>query len=176
MSIIGGVGLTKRLERNDFKGGLVITPILDQTAQISADAVDVRLGNEFIATQRSHVHSLDPNDREAFSRAIVRHQRKIHVPYGRSFILHPTEFVLASTLEYVAMPGDLSAYVIGRSSWGRLGLIIATATKVNPGFKGCITLELSNVGSLPIVLYPCVRIAQLVFHDINQSGGPSYHD
>jgi len=63
------------------------------------------------------------------------------------------------------MPGDLEAQVEGRSSWARLGLIIATATTVEPGFKGVITLELSNVGTIPLVLRPGVRIAQLVFHE-----------
>lgn len=77
---------------------------------------------------------------------------------------------MGSTLEYISLPTKLSAYVLGRSSWGRLGLIIATATTVSPDFKGCITLELINLGEVPILLYPGVRIAQLVIHTVEGEG------
>ena len=63
------------------------------------------------------------------------------------------------------------AYVIGRSSWGRLGLVIATATMIQPGFHGTITLELTNVGNVPLVLLPGTRIAQLVFHHVGANEG-----
>jgi dCTP deaminase len=66
------------------------------------------------------------------------------------------------------MPKDLAAYVIGKSSWGRRGLIIATATAVHPGFVGCLTLELSNVGEVPIEIKPGMRICQLCFHSMEQ--------
>ena len=72
---------------------------------------------------------------------------------------------LGCTFEYVCVPFDLECQVEGRSSWARLGLQIATATSVEPGFKGVLTLELSNLGTIPIELYPGVRIAQLFFHD-----------
>ncbi len=80
--------------------------------------------------------------------------------------MHPGQLVLGSTLEYVQLPRDLMAYVIGKSSWGRMGLVIATATKVDPGFKGCITLEIVNEGEIPLVLYPGLPIAQLVLHAV----------
>ena len=64
------------------------------------------------------------------------------------------------------LPKNLAAYVIGKSSWGRRGLIIATATGVHPGFKGCLTLELSNVGELPIAIKPGMKICQLFFHRV----------
>jgi deoxycytidine triphosphate deaminase len=70
--------------------------------------------------------------------------------------------VLAATLEYVVLPGDLGAQVITRSSYGRLGLITATAIQIHPLFRGCLTLELVNLGALPISLYPGERVAQLV--------------
>jgi dCTP deaminase len=69
------------------------------------------------------------------------------------------------------MTQGLAAYVIGKSSWGRRGLIIATATGVHPGFKGCLTLELSNVGQLPIELKPGIEICQLFFHSVQAAGG-----
>jgi dCTP deaminase len=86
------------------------------------------------------------------------------VPFGKSFILHPKYFVLGVTLEWIRLPKDIAGYVIGKSSWGRLGLIIATAVGVHPGFAGCLTLELSNVGELPIELKPGMQICQLFLH------------
>ncbi|GAH46269.1 unnamed protein product, partial [marine sediment metagenome] len=87
-----------------------------------------------------------------------------YVPLGNDFILHPNQFVLGITLEWIHFPKDLAGYVIGRSSWGRQGLIIATATGVHPGFSGCLVLELSNSGEVPIHIYPGLRIAQLFVH------------
>ncbi len=72
---------------------------------------------------------------------------------------------LASTLEYVRMPNDLSASVTSRSKWGRLGLVIATATAVHPGFTSVVTLELVNHGGVPLVLYPGLMVAQLILFE-----------
>jgi len=82
---------------------------------------------------------------------------------GEELILHPGQLLLASTLEYLSIPQDLGASVVTRSSYGRLGLVTATSIFVHPGFKGCLTLELTNVGNSPIALRPGERIAQLVF-------------
>jgi dCTP deaminase len=80
------------------------------------------------------------------------------------FILHPTEFVLGQTLEWVEIPDDLVARIEGKSSLGRLGLLIhSTAGYVDPGFKGNLTLELSNVANLPIALYRGMKIGQISF-------------
>src|SRR5439155_26160938 len=93
-----------------------------------------------------------------------RSQESIRISLHDQFIIHPGQLVLGATLEYLSLPKTVAASVEGRSSWGRLGLIIATACSVAPGFKGCITLELVNDGEVPLVLYPGVRIAQLIFH------------
>src|SRR4029077_4964582 len=84
------------------------------------------------------------------------------VTFGTKFVLHPGALVLAATFEYVQLPSDLEGQVEGRSSWARLGLQIATATCVEPGFSGVITFELSNVGNMPVEIHPGVRIAQLI--------------
>jgi dCTP deaminase len=89
-----------------------------------------------------------------------------YVPFGDAFILHPRNFVLGGTLEWIRLPADLAGYVIGRSSWGRHGLIIATATGVHPGFTGCLTLELTNVGEIPITVKPGTAICQLFLHEV----------
>ena len=96
-----------------------------------------------------------------------RQLTKAHfVPFGGSFYLHPRNFVLGVTLEWIRLPINLAGYVIGRSSWGRRGLVIATAIGVHPGFKGCLTLELSNVGEIAIELRPGIRICQLCLHSV----------
>jgi dCTP deaminase len=94
-----------------------------------------------------------------------------YVPFGRPFVLHPQHFVLAVTLEWLRLPNDLAGYVIGRSGWGRRGLIIATAVGVHPNFVGCLTLELTNVGEIPIAVKPGAAICQLFIHSV-EAGGP----
>jgi len=95
--------------------------------------------------------------------------RQRYVRFGDKFFLHPQSFALAVTLEWVRFPKDLAGYVIGKSSWGRRGLIIATATGVHPGFTGCITLELTNVGDIPVVISPGAAICQLFLHTVDGS-------
>jgi len=73
-------------------------------------------------------------------------------------------------LEWIRLPKNLTAYVIGKSSWGRRGLIIATATGVHPGFKGCLTLEITNVGEIPIAIKPGTEICQIFIQEIHETG------
>jgi deoxycytidine triphosphate deaminase len=89
-----------------------------------------------------------------------------NVPLGEGLWLHPHQFVLGTTLEFIRIPLTCAAYVLGRSSWGRLGLLVATAVMIQPGFSGAITLELENVGESPIKLYPGLKIAQLAVHSL----------
>ena len=87
---------------------------------------------------------------------------------SEGFFIQPKEFVLATTLEYIELPADLTAFVEGRSSLGRLGLFIENAGWVDAGFKGQLTLELYNANSYPIKLYPEMRICQLVFAKVDR--------
>lgn len=154
------------LQSNDPEQ-LVVTPFIDPDQRVKDGTIDLRLGTEFIVTKRSKITSLDPLDeRESHGSKILEYQEKIHVNIGSKFILHPQQFVLGGTFEYLKMPVDMLAYVLGRSSWGRIGLVIATATVVHPSYAGIITLELTNVGDTPIALYPGLRVAQLAFHEI----------
>jgi deoxycytidine triphosphate deaminase len=137
---------------------LVITPVLPKS--VGEGSVDVRLGPQFIVLQRTDTPSIRTFDPSWDAREI---QRRVEVGWGERFVLHPNELVLASTLEYVSLPSDLSAQVVTRSSYGRLGLITATAVQVHPYFHGCLTLELLNLGLVPLELMPGERIAQLVF-------------
>jgi dCTP deaminase len=94
-----------------------------------------------------------------------KHQR-FDLPFGSSFLLHPGSLILVPTLEWVCIPDDLQGVVTARSSWAREGLNIATATIINPGYRGIITLELANFGEIPIRLYPGLRLAQLALYEL----------
>ena len=140
---------------------LIVTPLLDKR-QIGESSVDVRLGHEFIVLKRSSLSHIDPTRSENWDSDILRWQERVRISLFKSFVLNPGQLVLGATLEYISVPMQIAAAVEGRSSWGRLGLIIATAATVGPGFRGCITLELVNSGGIPLVVYPGMRIAQLV--------------
>ena len=161
--------LSQRL-KDTTENGLVITPLIFPEEQIKHASIDIRLGNEFIISKRILFDTIDPiKEYNEHGARIKQYQEKIYVELGQKIILHPHQLILGSTLEHVKLPQDLLAYVVGRSSWGRLGLVIATATVVHPRYSGAITLELSNIGDVPITLYPGSRIAQLVFHRVNES-------
>jgi dCTP deaminase len=99
----------------------------------------------------------------------------IEVEAGDPFMLHPGEFVLGSTLERVKLGGDVVARLEGKSSLGRLGLLIhSTAGFIDPGFEGHITLELSNVATLPIAIYPGMKIGQISFYQMTTAAEYPY--
>ena len=166
--VLGKREIVNLMVRRQIEDSLVITPLLDPT-QIVEASVDLRLGNVFILMKRATLGSLNFfNICEKRERVdVFQFQDRIQLRPEGEIVLHPNEFMLGSTLEYVGLPNDVMAYVIGKSSLGRVGLVIATATHVAPGFKGTITLELSNLGSVPLVLYPTMLIAQLVFHPLS---------
>ena len=158
--------LTRNLIRDrmaaKLEDRLVVTPLLSER-QIGDASIDVRLGNEFIWLTRtatgSHNYIVAPES------SLLQTYQTLRREFGNPLFLHPNQLVLGATMEFVGLPSDLSCYVIGRSSLGRTGLVIATATAVAPGFKGCITLEIVNLGEVPMPLYPGMRIAQLVLHE-----------
>lgn len=168
--MLSGRAIARRLARGD--SSFSITPILD-VEQFGAGSVDLRLGPDLIVTRRTTgAVGFDPAEPADFRERTQASQQYLRRPFGSAVFLHPHEFAIARTLEYVALPGDLSGEAVGRSSWGRLGLIIATATLVQPHFKGTITLELTNVGSVPIVLYVGMRIAQLAVYEVDDGLTP----
>ncbi|MFR8879100.1 MAG: dCTP deaminase [Methanobrevibacter smithii] len=141
------------------EGKIVIDPLKDEQ-QIQPSSVDMRLGDEFKVFKVIRKPYIDPKDEED----IAEYMESSTVPEGEAFIIHPNEFALATTQEYVKVPDDLVARVEGRSSMGRLGVTMhVTAGYVDPGFEGRITLEISNIGAMPVALYPGQRVCQLVF-------------
>lgn len=152
----------------------VLAPCLElpELRESGAAAVDLRLGTWFLSTKTSRQPVLDIYQDSA-TKQIPRERdimRRAYVPIGGSFVLHPRSFVLAATLEWIRMPRRFAGYVTGKSSWGRRGLVIETAPGVHPGFTGCLTLELANVGEIPIVLKPGTRICQMFTHMIDGMG------
>jgi dCTP deaminase len=172
--IIRADKIASKLEDPDNpRDPLVIRPAPDLQAlkDSGAGSIDLRLGCWFETFRQSRLRFLDVYDRNASIPSEANLARRSYVPFGGSFILHPKAFVLAVTLEWIRLPSTIAAYVVGRSSWGRHGLIIATATGVHPGFTGCLTLELTNVGEVPITIKPGTTICQLFMHSM-ESGDP----
>jgi len=152
-------------------GELKITGIRDEAQQIQPASVDLRLSAEFLIYKPAQVACLDPRQPET----LVLATERVAVAEGEGFILHPGEFALGSTVERVAIPNDLVARVDGRSSVGRLAVVVhATAGFIDPGFVGEITLELSNIGRIPVRLYPGMRIAQIVFQTMTSAAERPY--
>ena len=148
-------------------GRVVLDPYDESLVQPAS--IDVRLDRYFRLFDNHKYPHIDP------SSAQPDLTRLVEVEDGEAFVLHPGEFVLGSTVERIALPDDLAARVEGKSSLGRLGLLThATAGFVDPGFDGHVTLELSNVATLPIKLWPGMRIGQLSFHLLDQPAERPY--
>ena len=139
---------------------------------IHASSMDLRLGNSFKLYEHSKFAVLDPKNPESFA----ENMRTISVPDGEAFIVQPGEFVLGVTQETIGLADDLVARVEGRSSLGRLGIIVhSTAGFVDPGFQGTITLEISNLNRLPVALYPGMRVCQIAFEQMSSPAETPYN-
>jgi dCTP deaminase len=150
---------------------IVPEPSLDDLRQSGEASVSLRLGRWLLAMRQSNVTHI-----EAFAahpEKVQQISKQYFVPFGGQFILHPGRFVLAATLEWLRLPDCYTAFVVGKSSLGRRGIIIETAAGVHPGFSGCLTLEVANVGELPVVLTPGQPICQLFLHGMEGELGTS---
>lgn len=175
MSALASATLRRRLKRGD----LVISPILDK-AQIGEISIDVRLGTVALMVRGSGVSYVDPREYLIGERAKGQVKEKgrrqkferFDVPFDQPLLLQPGSLALVPTLEWFKLPTDLKGVVTARSSWAREGLSIATATFVDPGYTGIITLELANLGNVPIALFPGMRIAQIAFYQLTAAMAP----
>lgn len=170
MTVIRTDEILARLRTADFKKRLVLSPLLNEEEQAKPGqaAVDMRLGFDFCLVTASSFGSISEFPKEEGQpHSFSKLYRREYVPFGSSIVIHPHQFMLAQTLEYIRLPDDLMAYVVGRSTWGRLGLIVATAIGIHPGFAGCLTLELRNLGETPLTLFPGQTVAQLFFHSVS---------
>ncbi len=136
---------------------------------IQPSSIDVRLDKFFRVFENHKYEVIDPSKEQP------ELTREIEVGNDEHFILHPGEFVLASTYEVITLPDDIAGRLEGKSSLGRLGLLThSTAGFIDPGFSGHITLELSNVANLPVKLFPGMKIGQLCLIKLSSSAENPY--
>lgn len=160
--------LSDRDIRAQLEAGRVLLDPSDP-AMIQPSSVDVRIDRYFRLFDNHKYPFIDPAE------AQPELTRLVEVDPDEPFILHPGEFVLASTFEVVTLPDDVAARLEGKSSLGRLGLLThSTAGFIDPGFSGHVTLELSNVATLPIKLWPGMKIGQLCFFQLSSPAERPY--
>ena len=154
--------------RQELESGRVGLDPLD-LSMVQPSSVDVRLDRFFRLLDNHKYQHIDPSlDQPDLTRLV-------EVDASESFVLHPGEFVLGATFEVVTLPDDIAARLEGKSSLGRLGLLThSTAGFIDPGFSGHVTLELSNVATLPITLWPGMKIGQLCFFRLSSPAEHPY--
>jgi dCTP deaminase len=151
-------------------GQIAIDPALPEE-HIGSCSVDFRLGNEFSIFEHSKHPYIDLRNRIEIEKLM----RPIVVPGGEPFILQPREFALAITLEHLELADDILGRLEGRSSLGRIGIIVhGTAGLFDPGWSGRATLELSNLGIMPVALYPGMRICSMTFEQLSTPSSMPY--
>jgi dCTP deaminase len=151
------------------EGRIKIEPLENPKVQIQPAGVDLRLGNEFRIFKVTSTPYID------IKKKTENYTEIVNVLDGEQFIIHPGEFVLGIVKEYIKVPEDIMGSVDGRSSLGRLGISIhATSASINPGWEGRFVLEISNMGRMPVALYPGMRIAKLTLHKLSSPAEMSY--
>lgn len=154
------------------EGKIVITPSPDLSSQLGSCSIDLRLGNVFRVFEHSRFPYIDPFKKETGEDIT----REIVIEDNSPFIIQPGDFVLGTTAEYIEVPSDLTGRLEGRSSIGRLGVVIhSTAAHIECGFKGHIALELANMGKMPVALYPGMRICSLSFEQLTSPAEVPYY-
>ncbi len=152
-------------------GKIVINPLTNPEVQIQPSSVDLRIGREFKGFRIIRKPCIDPMDQSDLD----SYMESFYIDEGEPFIIHPGEFALATTYETIKLPHDLVARVEGRSSMGRLGVTMhVTAGYIDPGFMGKITLEISNIGKMPVALYTGQRVCQIVFETMTSPSERPY--
>lgn len=142
-----------------------ISPVPNLKEALGSCSLDLRLGNSFRVFEISKYPFIDPFQNGKSQEAT----REIKVEQGDYFMMHPGEFVLATTLETVELPANIAGRLEGRSSMGRLGIVVhSTASLVDPGFAGKIVMELGNLGRIPVALYPGMRLCALTFDKLEK--------
>lgn len=153
-----------------IQGEIVISPLLSKD-QVGT-TIDLRLGTEFVVKKMDRLTHLDPVDfhkvEKVSPQAILGYYDSVRIVDPRkSFVLHPGQFALGSTLEFISLPPSIGGFLEGRSSWAREGLNVhSTAGIIHPGHCGIIVFELMNGGTHPIPLYPGIRVAQLLLYEL----------
>lgn len=174
MTMLGRQEMVNRLR----EGTLTVSPLLSKS-QVGVSSIDLRMGNVVLMARARGSSHVEPS--LAMPGAGGRHdgerdRQQKHERYELTFhmrlLLHPGALALVPTLEWVSVPRDLMGMVTARSTWAREGLSIATATLIEPGYEGTVTLELANLGQIPIALYPGLELAQIAFAKISDVPPP----
>lgn len=153
-------------------GKIKIKPAPDLKVQLGSCSIDLRLGNTFRVFEHSRHAFIDPFKKDISDDVT----REIKIKEKEPFIIQPGDFVLATTIEEVQVPDDLTGRLEGRSSIGRLGVVIhSTAANIECGFKGHITLELANMGKMPVALYAGMRICSISFEQLSSPAQVPYY-
>lgn len=165
--------LSDRDIKKQLKSGKIrITPAPDLSQQLGSCILDLRLGNTYRVFNHTKTPYLDPMD----PKTLENITSEIEVADDEGFTVHPGEFVLAMTREYIEMPDDLTGRLEGRSSIGRLGIVVhSTAANIECGFRGHITLELANMGPIAVILYPGMRICSISFEQLSSPAEVPYY-
>lgn len=172
MSVLSDKQIVKLLDSQD----LIMHPLLDQ-GQIRGAKVDLRLDNVLTVIKRIDVDSYDAKKLEETRQKPVDYLERHVISCEKGFVLHPGEFALALTFESVKIPNNVIGLLDGRSSLGRLGVMVhVTSGSVDPGFSGPLVLELANLGRIPVKLFPLMRIASIKFLTISGVVKRSYSD
>ena len=152
-------------------GRILISPKPNLVEHLSAWKIDLRLFHEFYVFEYANTPYINLK-----SRNLDIPVKKISIAKNDLFILQPKEFVLASTIETITLPDDLAGRLEGRSSIGRLGIVVhSTASSIDPGFSGQVTLELGNIGVMPVALYPGIRICSVSFERLSSPAEIPYY-
>lgn len=152
-------------------GRITIDPALDYKEQLGSCSIDLRLGNHFRVFDHSKNPYIDPTKKD-YSNEITK---EVHVPDGEHFIMQPGDFALAVTLEKLTISPDLLGRLEGRSSLGRLGIVVhSTASIFDPGWDGNPVLELGNLGRIAVALYPGMRICAMTFEELSSAAEVPY--
>lgn len=152
---------------------ITIKPLPDFKTQLGTCSIDLRLGNSFRVFEHSKHPFIDPSKKD-FSNEITR---EIRVKDGDDFIMQPGDFVLAITKERVTIPADLMGRLEGRSSLGRLGIVVhSTASIFDPGWDGNPVLELGNLGRMAVALKVGMRICAMAFEELSSPAETPYTD
>ena len=152
-------------------GRIKITPSIDQKTQLGSCSIDLRLGKHFRIFNHSKIPFIDTNNPKVTAGMMGEVRLKDNEP----FILQPGDFVLATTMEKISLPDDLVGRLEGRSSLGRLGIVVhSTASIFDPGWSGMVVMELGNMGRMPVALYPGMRICSMTFEELSSPARVPY--
>ena len=150
---------------------IIIDPKPDLSVQLGSCSIDLRLGKKFRVFNHSKIALIDPQNPCATEDLMT----EITVKNADPFILQPGDFILATTMETITIPDNLLARLEGRSSLGRLGIVVhSTASVFDPGWHGVAVLELGNLGRIPVALYPGMRICSFTFEQLSSPADVPY--